>query len=105
MGEVADASFDATDILERAGTREARSPWGTYDMSGNVREWTSDWYSAKGHSDAADRNPTGAGHGTLKVTKGGCYDSFAYEVRTAARWPMAPEKVDQHTGFRVVLSD
>ncbi|MCB1134980.1 MAG: SUMF1/EgtB/PvdO family nonheme iron enzyme [Chlamydiia bacterium] len=93
------------DILASMGTSQAQSPWGLYDMAGNVRQWVADWYSAEGHKHAADTNPTGIGHGTKKVCKGGCYDSFAYELRAAARLALDPGKADRYTGFRVVMDD
>ena len=91
--------------IDAYGTQAAASPYGVHDMSGNVREWVADWYDAASHKKMAGHDPKGPGHGTKKVTKGGCYDSFAYEVRTSARLAIAPEVTDAFTGFRVVLVD
>lgn len=85
------------------GTKPSKSPHGIYDASGNVREWTADWYQRDAWKTCAECNPTGGGHGNKKVTKGGSYDSFAYEVRVSARMPLAPETTDAYTGFRVVF--
>lgn len=87
------------------GTKQAKSPYGLYDTSGNVREWTADWYDPKAWELAPDRNPQGPGHGNKKVTKGGSYDSFAYEVRVSSRMPLSPETTDAYTGFRVVMPE
>lgn len=85
--------------------KEAKSPYGCYDMSGNVREWVQDWYDPSSHKKMDTHNPKGSGHGTKKVTKGGCYDSFAYEVRVSARLALDPETTDAFTGFRIVLEE
>lgn len=85
------------------GTKLAKSPAGLYDTAGNVREWVHDWYDGDYFKNMPEHNPTGPGHGLQKVTKGGHYDSFSYECRVSARFPLDPETTDAYTGFRVVL--
>ena len=92
-------------IDSQYGTKVAKSPSGCYDMSGNIREWTKDWYAADYLQVMPDENPQGVGFGTEKVTKGGSYDSFAYEVRASARLPQSPETTDAYTGFRIVIDE
>lgn len=67
-------------------TSNAVSPFGCYDMSGNVWEWTS----------------TEEGSGV--VVKGGCFESPPKEVRVSARKLKDPDVLDRFTGFRVALS-
>lgn len=55
-----------------AGGEKEPNELGIYDMSGNIWEWTADWYDAKNASlkpDACDYK--GADNGSLKVRKGG----------------------------------
>jgi formylglycine-generating enzyme required for sulfatase activity len=66
-------------------SRYACSPFGCYDMSGNVREWTSDAEKAQ------------------KITKGGSYNSPPEELLTSARALFSPTSCNSDTGFRVVI--
>lgn len=100
---VTDIKGDPMLAEKEYGTLNAKSPHGLFDASGNVREWTSDWYSPDYLKNMTAVNPKGPGHGTKKVTKGGAYNSFVYELRVAARQPLFPESTDAYTGFRVVL--
>lgn len=85
------------------GTKIAKSPHGLYDMSGNVREWVFDYYKSNYYEEMETSNPMGPAFGKLKVTKGGSFDSFPYELRSSARMALPPETSDAFTGFRVVM--
>ena len=66
------------------------SPYGAYDMGGNVREWVSDWFSddASYLFENPQYNPPGPESGHAKVVKGGSWVEDRYEpdkVGSAAR--------------------
>lgn len=73
---------------QRIETMRAASPWGCFDMSGNVREWVSEDYDEEG---------------LFQVTKGGSYADRPFDLRLAARMPLLAESTDSYTGFRVGL--
>jgi len=91
---------------DRVGRRPAgRSPFGVFDMAGNVWEWTADWYDATYYGRSPARDPTGPATGSLKVMRGGCWVSGESSLRTTCRKAGLPDSWAPNVGFRCVYPE
>lgn len=75
--------------------------FGLYDMTGNVKEWCSDWYS-KQYSSLRVRNPTGAATGSERVARGGGLCCGASSSRVTLRYNYESKFRGRAIGFRLV---
>ncbi len=102
-GEGIDKSYanynsDVGDTTRVGSYESGKSPYGVYDMAGNVWEWVADWYGSYTASSA--NNPTGPASGESRVLRGGSWNSNVLNVRSADRFWYYPSNTDNDLGFR-----
>jgi formylglycine-generating enzyme required for sulfatase activity len=79
------------------------NPWGLYDMHGNVREWSLDFYSDSLPGGSVT-DPKGPSSGLERVVCGGCWNEFASYCDSAQRYGGTPSNISRVIGFRPVLA-
>lgn len=80
----------------------SENPYGLYNIHGNVSEWVWDYYG--NYSADEQTNPVGPASGTLRVYRGGGWNDFAKNMRSAYRATLEQNKGSFNLGVRLVLN-
>ncbi len=111
--------YDGTFPTHAASTAPVGSfppnAYGLRDMSGNVWQWTLDWFHQDTYRRDRDRgvvrNPAGpaarSDPGATRVLRGGsflCNDSYCRGYRVSARSSETPDTGGPHIGFRTIMT-
>lgn len=106
-----DTARAMSSIEENAGTVPVSSyptggsPYGVFNMAGNVSEWVFDWYQSDYYTIMANNpepNPRGPATGTEKVIRGGSWDTIPLFLRAVHRMSQQPDQPIASIGFRCV---
>lgn len=96
-----DGSEDGYKYLAPPGSFEAgRSPYGIYDMTGNVAEWVADSYDESYYKKSPYRDPKGPDNGDLKVVRGGSWRETEHNARLSKRFAAKHWRTDITIGIR-----
>lgn len=82
--------------------RKQSNGLGLYDMSGNVWQWTGDWYDRRYYRVSPRNDPQGPASGTKRVFRGGSWFYDQRGVRATYRDFSAPDFSSSYLGFRLV---
>jgi len=88
------------DGVARVGSHATdRSPFGIFDLAGNVTEWVADWFS-ESFPEGDVRNPKGPDSGSGKVLRGASWYEPAERLGVTKRWHANPSSRNEGIGFR-----
>ena len=103
--EFVNAGQGEADLMPVGSFDKGKSPYGVYEMAGNVMEWTADWYEA--YPGAEYQSPN---YGQKRrVVRGGSWGGVGHYViphyfRVAYRFNFPPDQAFNDVGFRCAKS-
>lgn len=77
-----------------------QSPFGVYDLAGNVWEWVDDFYDANYYHISPQNDPMGPKSGTYHVVRGGSWNSVAIHIGSTLRGAEFATSAKNSVGFR-----
>lgn len=109
-GDTTDCSFASygRDCWTNAPVKSyesGKSPYGAYDMAGDISEWVNDWYSETYYKNSPPLNPLGPDSGLERSIHAGGYQDSPFIRSTTYRNSVNPWSKEGNTiGFRCAQS-
>lgn len=85
--------------------KNGTSPFGVFDMAGNVFEWVSDWYDVNYYTQSPAEDPTGPQSGQYRVIRGSSFETATEQIVSAIRRFDEPIDSRRDTGFRCAVNN
>ena len=101
LGEYAWYSSNSNCTTHPFGQKKPNS-WGLYDMHGNVWEWVQDWYHSDYTGAPTDGSAWEKGGGSARVFRGGGWNGYARNCRSAIRYYVDTGLRGCNLGFRLL---
>ncbi|MCO4780816.1 MAG: SUMF1/EgtB/PvdO family nonheme iron enzyme [Candidatus Cloacimonetes bacterium] len=92
---------NSVNTTQNVGLKNANA-FGLSDMSGNVSEWTEDWYGSDVYKDHATSDAVGPNTGSRKVVRGCSYQDSLEDCRVSRRDHYSVDTKSNKIGFRVL---
>lgn len=96
------ATFAAKTTSPVTANPKGVSPYGAYNMAGNVAEWVQDWYAKDYYATAPTSNPPSPKRGEYRTIRGGSFMSSSDHIRAAYRVWDRPDYMMPGYGVRCV---
>ena len=96
--------FNNSDNRTHTVGQKKPNAFGLFDMSGNVFEWCSDWFSPGYITNETQIDPKGPVNGKERMQRGGSWARDPEDVQTASMGFTRPDQYGLSEGFRCVRS-
>jgi formylglycine-generating enzyme required for sulfatase activity len=84
---------------------DGASPYGAFNMTGNVSEWVADWWDRDYYSNSPSSDPQGPPEGEHRILRGGFWDYYPGFTRAAVRMVSLTWKAESFSGIRCAISE
>lgn len=82
---------------------DGMSPYGVFNMAGNVYEWCEDIYDKTFYASSSSFDPLATEGSKYRVLRGGAFLLEAEDLRSAYRYRLLPQDRTPYIGFRAVV--